>query len=149
MTFDLTNIWRLPYYIHKPSLVPIELHLFKWHQSSIFGLSYLWMFSVIQFILFISIFSLSYNLTSDNLWPSWHVTLGSRTYEGSHIISINQVWFQSDFNFSHEANFAKQSMQMSQISHFQAILQIDLTWPLTFICDFWPHEHVKVPKLYQ
>ena len=41
------------------------------------------------------------------------------------------------------------SMQMSQILHFQAILQIDLTWLLTFICDLWPHEHVKVPTLYQ
>ena len=35
-------------------------------------------------------------------------------------------------------------MKMNQIWHFWAILQIDLTWPLTFICDFWPHEHVKV-----
>ena len=40
-------------------------------------------------------------------------------------------------------------MLMSQILHFQAILQIDLTWPLTFICDLWPHEHVKVPILHQ
>ena len=36
-------------------------------------------------------------------------------------------------------------MQMCQILHFQAILQIDLLWPLTFICDLWPHEHVKFP----
>ena len=33
---------------------------------------------------------------------------------------------------------------MSPILHFPAILQIDPTWPLIFICDLWPHEHVKV-----
>ena len=35
-----------------------------------------------------------------DVWPftSW-------TYEGFHIISINQVWFKSDFNFSNEAIF--------------------------------------------
>ena len=42
----------------------------------------------------------------------------------------------------------------SPILHFQAILQIDLTWPLTLTCDFdlnlwlWPHKHVKVPGPY-
>ena len=35
---------------------------------------------------------------------------------------------------------------MSQILHFQAFLQIDLTCPLTFICDLWPREHMKVPS---
>ena len=28
--------------------------------------------------------------------------------------------------------------KISQILHFQVILQVDLTWPLTFICDLWP-----------
>ena len=46
------NIWRFPYYINKPSLVPIALQLFKWGHFSIF--------------------SLSYNLTSDDHWP-WYV----------------------------------------------------------------------------
>ena len=48
------------------------------------------------------IFSLSYNLTSDDLgiWP-----LTAWTYEGCHILSIKQVWFQSDFNFSIETDF--------------------------------------------
>ena len=27
------------------------------------------------------------------------------------------------------------------------ILQIKHTWSLTFFCDLWPHEHVKVPTL--
>ena len=53
MTFDQMNIWRFPYYINKPSLVPIELQLFKWGHFHIF--------------------SLSYNLTTDDLWP-WYVT---------------------------------------------------------------------------
>ena len=49
ITFDRMNTWRFPYYINKPSLVPIKLELFKWgHFHS---------------------FSLSYNLTSDDLWP--------------------------------------------------------------------------------
>ena len=53
MTFDRMNIWRFPYYINKPSLVPIGLQLLKWGH---FHIS-----------------SLSYNLTSDDLWP-WYVT---------------------------------------------------------------------------
>ena len=53
VTFDRLNIWRLPYYINKPSLVQIELKLFKWGNFHIF--------------------SLSYNLTLDDLWP-WYMT---------------------------------------------------------------------------
>ena len=56
-TFDLDiwllTIWRVPYFINKPSLVLIWLQLFKWDHFHIF--------------------SLSYNLTSDDLWP-WYVT---------------------------------------------------------------------------
>ena len=47
------NIWRFPYFINKPSLVHIRLQLFKWDHFHIF--------------------SLSYNLTSDNLWPHEHM----------------------------------------------------------------------------
>ena len=47
------------------------------------------------------------------------------TYEDSHIISINQVWFQSDFNFSNEAIFT-----------FSVYLT---TWPqMTFDLGIWP-----------
>ena len=53
VTFDRMNIWRFPYYINKPSLVQIRLQLFKWDNFHIF--------------------SLSYNLTSDDLWP-WYMT---------------------------------------------------------------------------
>ena len=54
-----------------------------------------------------AIFTFSAYLTT---WPQMTFDLGilpltAWTYEGSHIISINQVWFQSDFNFSNEATF--------------------------------------------
>ena len=32
---------------------------------------------------------------------------------------------------------------------FQVILQVDLRWSLTLICDLWPHEHMNVSTLYQ
>ena len=51
MTFDHMNIQRVLHCINKPSLVPIGLQLFKWGNFHIF--------------------SLSYNLTSDDLWPSY------------------------------------------------------------------------------
>ena len=41
------------------------------------------------------------------------------------------------------------SMQISPNLHFKVILQVDLGWPLTLICDLWPHEHMKVSILYQ
>ena len=47
------------------------------------------------------------------------------TYEGSHIISLNQLWFQSDINFSNEAIFT-----------LSAYLT---TWPrMTFDLSMWP-----------
>ena len=54
MTFDHMNIQRVSYCINRPSLLPIRLKLFKWGH--------------------LYIFSLSYSLTSDDLWP-WYVTL--------------------------------------------------------------------------
>ena len=55
-----------------------------------------------------------------DLWP-----LTTWTYKGFHIISINQVWFKSDFNFSNEASFT-----------FSADLT---TWPqMTFDLGTWP-----------
>ena len=72
MTSDLTNIWRFPHSIDRQSLVPIWLQFFKWGD-------FLHLQPILQL---------------DLRWP-----LTAWTYEGSHIISINQVWFQSDFNF--------------------------------------------------
>ena len=54
------------------------------------------------------------------IWP-----LTSWTNEGTHIISINQVWFQLDINFSNEATFT-----------FSAYLTL---WPqMIFDLDMWP-----------
>ncbi len=53
-------------------------------------------------------------------WP-----LTSSTNKAPHVVSINQVWFQSDFNFSVEVNFT-----------FLGYLR---TWPLmTFDLGMWP-----------
>ena len=54
-----------------------------------------------------AIFTFSAYLTA---WPQMTFDLGkwpltAWTYEGSHIVSINRVWFKSDFNFSNEAIF--------------------------------------------
>ena len=37
---------------------------------------------------------------------------------------------------------------MRPISHFQPILKLDLRWPLTLICDLWPHQQIRVPMLH-
>ena len=86
-----------------------------------------------------AIFTFSAYLTT---WPQmtfdcgiWPLT--AWTYEGSNIISINQVWFQSDFNLSSEAAFT-----------FWAYLKLDLRWPLTLICNLWPHQQMTVPILH-
>ena len=74
MTFVCMNIWRFPYFINKPSLVPIGLQLFKWGHFHIF--------------------SLSYNLTSDDLWP-WYVTFDRSTNDGSHVAYMIQLKLKS------------------------------------------------------
>ena len=79
---DLLTTWRFPYYTNKPTLVQIGLKLFKWSHFYIF--------------------SLSYNLTWDNLWP-WYMTFDSMNIWRLSYYINNQVWFQSDFNFSNEA----------------------------------------------
>ena len=75
------------------------------------------------------IFSLSYNLTSDDLWP-WYITF-AWTYEGTKFGSNRTSTFQ-----------------MRPFSHIQAILQLDLKWPLTLICDLWPQQQMRVPILH-
>ena len=83
VTFDLMNMWRFPH-INNSSLVPTRFQLFKWGEFYIL--------------------SPSYNLTSDGLWP-WYMTFDRMKNKGFHVVSINQVWFQSDFIFSYEATF--------------------------------------------
>ena len=102
VTFDLTNMWRFLHYINKLSLVPVGLQLFKWGESW----AHLTTWPLMTFDL--------------GIWP-----LTTWTYKGSHNVSINPVWFQSDFTF-----------QMKPLSHFQPILQLDLRWPLTLYVNF-------------
>ena len=128
-------------------------------------------------------------LQLDLRWPLtlvWPLT--TWTYEGSHIISINQVGFQSDFSFSNEAIFTFSAylttwpqmtfdlgirpltawtyegshiinklslvpigLQLFKWGHFHIfspILQLDLRWHLTLICDLWPHQQMRVPMLH-
>ena len=114
MSFDHMNIKRFPYYINKPNLVQIWFQLFKWGHFHIF--------------------SLSYNLTSDDLWP-WYMTFNCMNIWTAHIISINQVWFKSDFNFSNEAIFHIFSLSYNLTSD-------DLDYEL------WPHQQMRVPMLH-
>ena len=60
------------------------------------------------------------------------------TYEVSHIISIKTKL---------DSNRAS-AFQMRLLSHFQPILQLDLRWPLTLICDLRPHQQMRVSMLH-
>ena len=76
MTFDHMNIWRFPYFINKQ----------VWFKSNFNFLNE-------------AIFTFSAYLTT---WPQMTYDLGTWpliawTYEGSHIISINQVCLKLDF----------------------------------------------------
>ena len=84
VTFDLLNMQRLLHYINKPCLVLIGFQLFKWGKSftSWAHLSN-WLLMTFEF----------------GIWP-----LTPWTYKGFHIVSINRVWFQSDFNFPNKAH---------------------------------------------
>ena len=66
------------------------------------------------------------------IWP-----LTAWTYEGSHTISINQVWFQSDIQLFKRSFFT-----------FSTYLT---TWPqMTFDLDMWPltYQQMRVPMLH-
>ena len=52
---------------------------------------------------------------------------------------LGSHWFWLVLKYANDSNF---------FSHFQAILQVDLTWPLTSFFDLWLNEHVKVPTSY-
>ena len=111
MTFDL-GIWPLTtwtyegshnYCINKPSLALIWLQLLKWGHSHIF--------------------SLSYNLTSNDLWP-WYMTF--------YLINIWRVPYC--INKPSLVPIGIQLFKWGHL-HFQQILQLDHRWPLTLICD--------------
>ena len=73
-------------------------------------------------------------LQVDLRWPLTLICdlLTAWTYEGSHIISINQIWFKSDFNFSSEATFT--------FSAYLTTWTSDDLWPwyMSFDLDMWP-----------
>ena len=77
------------------------------------------------------ILSPSYNLISDDFWP-WYMTV-DRMIRIQYFIN-NQVWFGFQlFKWGH--------------SHFQPILQLDIRWLLTLICDLWSHQKMRVHML--
>ena len=111
MTFDL-GIWPLTTWTYEG--------------SHIISINQVWFKSDFNFSNK-AIFTFSAYLTT---WPQITFDLGiwpltAWTYEGSHIISINQVWFQSDFNFSNKAIFT--------------VLAYLTIWPqITFDLGIWP-----------
>ena len=111
MTFD-PGIWPLTAWTYEGSHV-ISINQ-VWFQSD-FNFSNETIFTCSAY------FTTWPQMTFDpGIWP-----LTAWTYEGSHILSINQVWFQSDFNFLHEATFT-----------FSAYFK---TWPqMTFDPGIWP-----------
>ena len=66
------------------------------------------------------------------------MNLTSWTCVVSFIISINQVWFQSDFHFSNDLNFT-----------FWDHLTTDLWWPLTLVYNLCLHLHINCPYCIQ
>ena len=84
-----------------------------------------------------AIFTFSAHLTT---WPQMAFDLGTWlltawTYEGSHIISINQLWFKSDFNFSNEAIFTFSAYFTTWL---QMTFDLDI-WPLTSLTNEGSH----------
>ena len=105
---------KVPYYINKSSLVQIWLQLFKWDHFHIF--------------------SLSYNLTSDDLWP-WYMTF-------DHM----DIWrFPYCINKPSLVPIGLQLFKRGHFHIFNLSLQLDLRWPLTLICDLWHHQQMGFP----
>ena len=118
MTSDLMNIWRFPQYISKTSLVPIRFQLFKWGEFYIF--------------------SPSYNMNLDDLWP-WYMTFDC----------MNITWrFPYYINKLSLVPIGLQLFKWGHFHIFSLFYNLDLRWPLTLICDLWPHQQMRVPMLH-
>ena len=105
MTFDRMNIWRFPYYINQVCFKSD----FNFSNETIFTFSaYLTTWPPMTFDLV--------------TWP-----LSAWTYEGSHIIPINQVWFTMDFNFSSKSKFTFSTLSYNLTS--------DDLWPWYMTLD--------------
>ena len=83
------------------------------------------------------ILSPSYNLTSDDFWP-WYMTFDC--------MNIQRVLYCIDKPSLVPIRLP--TFQMRPLLHFQPILQLDLRWPLTLICELWPHQQLRVPTLH-
>ena len=72
----------------------------------------------------------------------WPLTLVNdlQLHEGMKVPILYQ---QTKFGSNWTSTF-----QMRPFSHFQPILQLDLGWPLTLICDLWPHQQMRDPMLH-
>ena len=159
---DLTNIWRFPYYIYKPSFITIRLHLFKGENFKfqpynltsddlvIWTLT-LWTWKFPHYIIKPSfvpirlqlfkwgefyIFSPSYTMTLDDLWP-WYVT-----FDGMNIWSIPY--------YINKPSLVTIRLQLFKWGHFHIFsLSYNLTsndlWPWY---DLWPHQQMRVPMLH-
>ena len=112
------------------------LTIWTYEVSNIISINQVWFKSDFKWGHF-HIFSISYNLTSDDLWP-WHMTFDCMT-----------IWrFPYYINKSSLVPIRLQLLKWGQLSHFQPILQFDLRWPLTLICDLWPHQKMRVSMLH-
>ena len=119
MTFDPMNMRRFLHYMKNALIYQVWFQLdFKFSKVNFTFLAILTTWPLMTFNL--------------GIWP-----LTTWTYKGSHIVSINQDWFHSDFQLFKWCH-----------SHFQPILQLDLRWPFILICDIWPHQQMRVPMLH-
>ena len=78
------NMWRFLHYIYKLSLFQSDFNFSNEVNFKFWAHLTTWPLMIFDLV----------------IWP-----LTAWTYKGSHIVSINQVWLQLDFNFSNEATF--------------------------------------------
>ena len=83
------------------------------------------------------IFSLFFNLTSDDIWP-WYMTF----------VLINKWGFPCCIYDPTLVEIHQSMWKIGPFSHFQPIFKLDLRWPLTLTYDIWPHQQMRVPMLY-
>ena len=162
--FDLMNKWRFPYYINKPSLVQIGLQLFKWgHFQTILQLDLRWPLTVVYDLRLHEHYE-GFHITSIN-----HVWFQTSTFQMrpfSHfqpilqldlwwpLISVYYLWPHEHmtvpilYELTKFGSNTTSTFQMRPLSHFQSILQLDLRWPVTLICDLWPCQQIRVPMLH-
>ena len=111
MTFDHMNIQSVPYFINTPSLVSIGLQLFKWSHFHIF--------------------SLSYNLTSDDLWPHQRMR-GPRLHLWPNFVwNPSKLWkVEPNVNlFSQQSTTTGDKVIPMCLSCNKYVNMVYLTWP--------------------